>query len=398
MRPGRRTMAVPERIAVVCPRFSASGTVGGAETLLHRHADRLASQGRDVTILTTCAQDHFTWNNVREPGTERVEHLTVRYFRVDEDRNLERFLDIQDRISRGETVSDEEERAWIDHNVNSADLCDHLRDHDYDRILMGPYLFGLIWHAARIHPDRTLLVPCLHDEPFARLRIMRELFSSVRGFLFNTVPEQRLAALLFDVKPDRGVVVGMALDPYESDPGAFAKRHGIERPYLVYAGRRETLKGTPLLTDFVHTFRRRTGRDLMLVFTGSGDIEAPAALRPHILDVGFVSEREKHEAMAGAVAFVHPSTLESLGIVLLEAWLAGTPCLVSAYGEVLCHQCKASGGGLWFRTYPEFEHALLLLLDQDGLRETLGRAGREFVLREYSREAVDRRLLAGVDP
>jgi glycosyltransferase involved in cell wall biosynthesis len=196
---------------------------------------------------------------------------------------------------------------------------------------------------------------------------------------------------------ERGRVVGMGLEPFEADPAAFARRHGLQRPYLLYSGRREPLKGTPLLTDFVDAFRRRTGRDVMLVFTGSGPIEAPPELLPHMLDVGFVSEQEKHEAMAGAAAFVHPSALESLGIVVLESWLAGTPCLVSAHSDVLRHQCQASGGGLWFRTYPEFEEELLLLLDQSALRDALGRAGREYVLREYSWDAVDRRLFAAVD-
>lgn len=392
-------MTRAERIAVVCPRFAEQGTIGGAETLLRRLADRLAGSGRQVDVLTTCAQDHFTWTNSLPPGRESVGRLQVHYFPVDEDRDLERFLDVQDRISRGETVSDDDERAWIDHNVNSAALCAHLRDHGdaYDRILMGPYLFGLIWHAARVHPERTLLVPCLHDEPFARLRIMRELFGAVRGLLFNTVPEQALAVRLYGDAMERGRVVGMGLEPFEADPAAFARRHGLRRPYLLYSGRRETLKGTPLLTDFVDAFRRRTGRDVMLVFTGSGPIEAPPELLPHMLDVGFVSEQEKHEAMAGAAAFVHPSALESLGIVVLESWLAGTPCLVSAHSDVLRHQCRASGGGLWFRTYPEFEEELLLLLDQSALRDALGRAGREYVLREYSWDAVDRRLFAAVD-
>ena len=35
----------------------------------------------------------------------------------------------------------------------------------YDRIVIGPYLFGLSYFASQAHPDRTYLVPCLHDEP-----------------------------------------------------------------------------------------------------------------------------------------------------------------------------------------------------------------------------------------
>ena len=201
---------------------------------------------------------------------------------------------------------------------------------------MGPYLFGLIYFASRIHPEKTLLVPCLHDEPFAYLGVMKKMFEAVRGFMFNTEPEHELARRLFGICRPRSVrVVGMGIDPFEADPNAFAARHGLTPPYVIYSGRREDGKGTPLLCDYMQAFRERTGQDIKLVFTGSGPIEAPPELLPHILDLGFVGEQEKHEAMAGALAFVHPSTFESLGIVLLESLLAGTPALVHARSEVL---------------------------------------------------------------
>ena len=38
-----------------------------------------------------------------------------------------------------------------------------------------------------------------------------------------------------------------------------------------------------------------------------------------------------------------------------------------------------------------------MLLDQKQQRDALGAAGREFVLREYSWEAVERRMFAAID-
>lgn len=242
-----------------------------------------------------------------------------------------------------------------------------------------------------------MLVPCLHDEAFAYLGIMQEMFQRVRGFVFNTAPERALAVRLYGIDPARSEVVGLGLDPFEADPRAFAARHRITQPYVIYSGRRETLKGTPLLCAYLDTFRQRTSRDVKIVFTGSGQIDAPEELRPHLLDVGFVSEQEKHEAMAGAAAFIHPSINESLGIVLLESWLARTPALVHAKGVVLRDQCRRAGAGLWFKNYPEFEAALALLLDRPETRRALGEAGRRFVLEEYGWPAVERRLLNILD-
>ena len=97
--------------------------------------------------------------------------------------------------------------------------------------------------------------------------------------------------------------------------------------------------------------------------------------------------------MAGALAFCHPSVNESLGIVLLESWLARTPVLVHGCSAVLRDQCVRSGGGLWFENYPEFEEALLRVMDDETLRSALAESGRRYVIAEYSPDQARRRLL-----
>ncbi len=381
-------------IAFVCPRFAKGATVGGAETLFKNMAYSACRAGHRVVYLTTCAEDHFTWENKHPPGTFNEDGLDVTYFPVDEDRDVGTFLSVQSEISRGIPVSEEKELSWINNSVNSRALCQHLEREGslYNLVITGPYLFGLVYHAARISAEKTLLIPCLHDEPFAYLKLMRTLFQSVAGLLFNTVPEQSFACRLFDLDRDRCRVVGMGLDPFEVDASVGVHGLPVDAPYVLYSGRREPMKGTTLLCDYLHAFRERTGRDVKLVFTGRGAIEAPVELEPHITDLGFVSEEEKRRVMAGAAVFVHPSTYESLGIVLLESWLAGTPALVHAGSEVLTWQCRQSGGGLWFRYYPEFEEELLFLLDHADMARELARAGRAYVLREYSWTAVEKRF------
>ena len=157
-------------------------------------------------------------------------------------------------------------------------------------------------------------------------------------------------------------------------------------------------KGTPLLIDYLDLFRRRTGRDVRLVLTGSGAVDIPETLQGAVLDLGFVSEEEKREAMAGAAAFCHPSVNESLSIVLIEAWLARTPALVHADGAVLRDQCRRANGGLWFHNYPEFEEELAFLLDHPAEAAALAARGRDYAIRTYSPEAVTRRLLEALPP
>lgn len=391
-------MAAPRRIAFVSPRFSEGPTVGGAETLLRKLAERLVAAGWEVDYLTTCARNHFTWQNEIAPGETVIEGITVRYFPVDAGRDLGAFMGAQNRISRSVAVTRDEELAWHRNNVNSTPLYDYLRaeGHRYDKIVMGPYLFALVYFASQIHPDRTLLLPCLHDECFAYLQTIREMFQAVSGWLFNAQPERDLAVRLYGLDPSRAAIVGMGIDEFEVDPGRFRRRRNLAAPYLIYSGRREPMKGTPLLLDYLDVFRERTGRDIKLVLTGSGPYDPPALLAPHIIDLGFVPEQEKHDAMAGAVAFCHPSVNESFSIVILESWLAGTPVMVHAAGEVMPFHCRKSRGGLWFHNYPEFEEALNLLLDYPELRGALGKAGRRYVQAEYGWDTVEHRLLAAL--
>ncbi len=387
-------MPTAARIAFVCPRFAEGATVGGAETLLKALARQAVTTGHHVTFLTTCAQNHFTWANELPPGPRRIDNLDVIFFPVDANRDTQAFLRVQEAISRRTAFTEADEQTWLKNSVNSSALCAYLQAQRdaFDWIVMGPYLFGLVYFASRLAPSKTLLVPCLHDEGFAYTHSFREMFRNVVGCLFNSEPERALARRLYDLPESCGAVVGMGLDPFEAAPGVFARNHGITAPYVLYAGRREDGKGTPLLLDYLTIFRRRTGKDIKLVMAGTGELRPPAELQPHLLDVGFLSEAEKHAAMAGAVAFCHPSINESFGIVILESWLAGTPVLVHARCLVNREHCLKSNGGLWFRIYPEFEEALLTLLQQESLRRSMGAAGRAYVLHEYGWRAINRKF------
>jgi len=392
-------MSGMQHLIFVSPRFAEGPTVGGAETLLKLQAQRAQKLGYEATFLTTCARDHFSWRNELEPGLRRVDGLNVHFFPVDENRDIAAFLRIQESISRNGSYTPEDEQIWLANSVNSSALCDYLRKQENDNawVIIGPYLFGLTWFAAQVRPDKTLLVPCLHDEGFAYARAIKEMFCKAAGILFNSEPEKELAKKLYGLGEEKCAVVGMGMNPFEVSPSAFAEKHDFHKPYIIYSGRRETGKGTPLLLDYFALFRKRTDLDLKIVFTGSGPIDAPPELEKHILDLGFVPEQDKHEAMAGALAFCHPSVNESFGIVLLEAWLAKTPALVHAQCAVNRYHCQKSNGGLWFDSYPEFEEALLILHNNRPLRDRMGNAGEKYVLREYDWKTIEKKFVSALE-
>ena len=64
------------KIALIIPRYGEK-VVGGAETLAKTLATYLAQQEWQITILTSCAQNHHTWENHFPAGETAVDHVRV---------------------------------------------------------------------------------------------------------------------------------------------------------------------------------------------------------------------------------------------------------------------------------------------------------------------------------
>ena len=92
--------------------------------------------------------------------------------------------------------------------------------------------------------------------------------------------------------------------------------------------------------------------------------------------------------MREALALIHLSPYESLGIVLLEAMASRTPVLVHADSEVMVEHCRRSGAGIWLRDEAELAAAVRRLSGEPGLAALLGERGRCYVDSEFSIECV----------
>jgi glycosyltransferase involved in cell wall biosynthesis len=125
---------------------------------------------------------------------------------------------------------------------------------------------------------------------------------------------------------------------------------------------------------------------------GAGDVRVPPSVSHLVIDAGRVSEQAKWDGYAAASVFCQPSVNESLSIVLLESWLAGTPALVNRNCDVTREHVSRSGGGLAFDGYDEFAESLLLLLSDSVQAERAGREGRAYVETEYNWDSVLQRL------
>jgi len=281
----------------------------------------------------------------------------------------------------------EEELLWLRHGVSSSAMEEYLASSPtrYDVVLAMPYLFGTTYFASVAAASPFVVIPCLHDEAYARLAFVRSMLENATGVLFNAHPESDLGLRL---APEiaRWEVVGMGFDPDPPQPpSVFRSKHGVEGPILLYVGRREGGKNTPLLIDhFMRYKHRRAGSDLQLVLVGSGE---PVPKHPaiHAIEIDWSYRDSMYRA---ATIFCQPSTNESLSIVVMQAWLAQRAVVVHADCAVTVDHCRRSNGGVWFRSYAEFEAIVDRLVGDEPLRRTLGESGRRWVGETYSWESV----------
>lgn len=386
------------RLAIVPPRFG-DDVMGGAEAALREAAEGLADRGWQVDVLTTCARDHFTWANEYPPGEEQAGKLRVLRFPTVLDTPRAERAWIHAAILRGEPVPVELQERWMNDDLRVPELWHHLLVHadDYRAIAFAPYLFWTTFACGQVAPDRTLLMPCLHDEPETRLDIFGPLFSGARAVWFLSEPERDLARSIYDL-PARHDVLGSGVHvPERYDPEGFRRRHGIERPFVLYAGRREGAKGWEWLLDSFHSAVARHGVDLLLVTTGKGEVRPPAEIADRVLDLGFVTPEERDDAVAAASAYLQPSALESFSRTVMEAWLAGTLVLANGRSDVVRWHCERSGAGLTFDGAEELVAALRFVDREPEAAAALAAGGRQYVLDNYRWDAVLDRVEAAID-
>jgi glycosyltransferase involved in cell wall biosynthesis len=376
------------RVAVVPPRYGAD-IVGGSEAVSREVAIGLAARGWEVDVITTCAADHYTWANDLPAGVTEEDGLRVRRFptvpswsRAGHKAEL--------AIQAGRLPAIDDQVSWISYRFRAPELFAHVVRHapDYDALVFSPYLFWTTAVCAPAVADRAVVIPCLHDEQYARVDLLRPVLADPAAVWFLSEPEHQLAHRLGPVA-DHHRVTGAGVDiPDRYDAEGFRSRHGLTRPFLLYAGRRELGKGWEWLLRAYAFALEHDDPGLDLVTMGVGRVVIPPGLAGRVIDIGFVDPAEKQDAFAAATVYVQPSRLESFSRTIMEAWLAGTPVMAPAAGEVVAWHCHRSGGGLVYDDEEDFARILSSLAASPERGADLAARGRRYVLEHYTWDAV----------
>ncbi len=387
-------------VALVPPRYGP-GVIGGAEAVLSEMAHGLRARGVAVEILTTCARDHFTWaNEFPVAVTELADGVRLRRFATEVDADTSVRDRLGHRILAGDDLSIQDQQLWVNSSLRCSGLWHHVFDHGhrYRALIFAPYMFWTTYAVSQIHTRRSILMPCLHNEPPAYLDIYRSMMEAAGGVWFLTDPEQELANRLYRLS-DRQRVVGAAVEaPTEYRPDRFRERFGITGPYAYYAGRREWGKGwDDLVSAFAAYRRRRPGSDpadhrlpgvLTLVTSGVGAVDDDHGMGSGLVDVGLISDDDRNDAMAGAAVYIQPSAMESFSRTVLEAFAAGTPVVANGHSDVVRWHIERTGAGLTYRNQAELMACLDFVTDEPEAARNLARDGRDYVIEHYGIDAV----------
>lgn len=243
--------------------------------------------------------------------------------------------------------------------------------------------------------------------PLGLLLRARHLFSEADAVI---TCNPREAALIRERHPGRRVLVqphGVPAAVFAVDHRAAARRAFpmiVNRPVLLVPGRIDPTKNQGWLVGQAKELIRRWP-DTLLVFVGPGtdprytegirQTIAEGHLERHVLLAGPLPSRDPRliGLFQEARAVILSSVSETFGLVILEAWAAGTPVLSSRTSGALALVQEERNGWLYDLAHPEsFQRAATQLFQDPGRARAYGAAGRAIVAAEYDTRALARRM------
>ena len=233
-------------------------------------------------------------------------------------------------------------------------------------------------------------------EPQSRIAAELAIVAGADRIVVASAHEKHLLTALYHADGEKIAVVPCGVDLerfYPIDKETARRSLGLRdgERIILFVGRIEPLKGIDILISAAAQLHEDENFRVLIV---GGDARAEA----QVAELRALAERldvDHHISFVGAVAHeklpmyynaadvcVVPSYYESFGLVAVEAMACGVPVVASRVGGLTTTVSDGETGYLIPWRCPEpFAERLELLLDNDELRRSFGRAGREAVER-----------------
>lgn len=376
-----------KKIAFINQRYGLEVN-GGSEYYTRLMAEHLCNH-YEVHVLTTKALDYMTWEDYYECDTEQINDVIVHRFSVDSPRNQKQFNHINSELLGMAEHSLSDEKKWIE---EQGPLCRKLIQYIeenkdiYDVFIFVTYLYYLTSVGLPKVAEKSILIPTAHDEPYIYFKIFKEIFCLPKAIIFLTDEERQFVQKTFHNQNIIHDTFAVGIDiPKNTDAQTFYEEKNLS-DYIVYVGRIDENKGCQWLFQYFREYKKRNPGVLKLVLMGKSVMNIPQDT--DIVTLGFVSEEEKFNGIAGAKALILPSQFESLSISALEAMSVGTPVIMNGKCEVLKAHCVKSNAGLYYNDYFEFEACVKYLTGHEVERKIMGKCGIRYIENNYCWDVI----------
>jgi glycosyltransferase involved in cell wall biosynthesis len=182
-------------------------------------------------------------------------------------------------------------------------------------------------------------------------------------------------------------------DHFVPDPGDGEAWRPAGRPYYLYAGRLEPIKGVGPL---IEAFRRCPSEDLVIAGDGglARRLRRQARGLANVRFTGWLPQRELDALYRGALAVIVPTAgHEAFGLTSVEAFARGTPAIVHRFGA-LADLAADTGAALAYDTPAELDACLERLASDEQLRDQLAGRARAAYRERFTPEAHLERYLS----
>lgn len=268
---------------------------------------------------------------------------------------------------------------------------------DYDVIMAQMFPFNTVKYASEAKGGRPLVVtPLMHvDDDFYHWPHYYGLLSKADAVFAMSGYSKRS---LFDRLQKNTVLLGAGVDKDRfidgrADGGAFRAKYGLEGKKLVLTvSRKSPGKRYDLLVNAVERLGKKDS-DVRLVMIGPDDDHIPIR-SDFVLYAGKVSDDDLVNAYDACDVFAMMSESESFGMVFCEAWSRKKPVIGSAYCGAVASLIDDGADGYLCGGVDDLAGRLEMLLDDGGLRATMGENGHRKVLENYTWDKVADRAYA----
>jgi glycosyltransferase involved in cell wall biosynthesis len=397
------------KIAFVAPRFYPC--LGGYERYIGLLARDLALEGHDVRVFTTNAIDlEYFWvpDRAHLPiGEENHEKVRISRLPISHAawrRRAQRLLGFApiwkwQAQFRRPAFAVPGLRAGL---LEFAPEIVHIGPLPYTRMMYD----GV--SAAKCVSGCLVATPCTHFGPEGSTAISRHYTRSWHLKLLNrcdrifTLTEAERSKLEHLGVPTEKLFFGGAGIELTGATGgsatAFRKGHNLSDPIVVSIGTKAPEKGTFALIDAMRMLWEKR-IDAVLVLAGASLLSfeqhlARLKLPPgKLINLGTISDSEKHDLLAAADVVAQPSCVESLGLVYLEAWANKKP-VIAADMAVTREVISDGEDGLLtpFGDSRALAETIEKLLTNPQLRKSMGERGRNKVQQRFLWESASERI------